>query len=133
MKVQQFFKSGHTPSLFAALLYLDVSFMVCVLLGPLAPFISEQLNLNAAQKGLMLAIPLLGGAVFRVILGVLSDHLGCRKTGLLGLTLTLIPLLIGWRFAHTLPHFYLVGLLVGLRSTSFAVALQRARFCYLTS
>ncbi len=130
MKVQQFFKSGHTPSLFAALLYFDVSFMVWVLLGPLAPFISEQLNLNAAQKGLMLAIPLLGGAVFRVILGVLSDHLGCRKTGLLGLTLTLIPLLIGWRFAHTLPHFYLVGLLLGIAGASFAVALPLAGSWY---
>src|SRR5229473_7136146 len=100
MKAQQFFKSGHTPSLFAALLYFDVSFMVWVLLGPLAPFIREHLNLNAAQTGLMLAIPLLGGAVFRVVLGVLSDRFGSRTTGLLGLTLTLVPLFIGWRFAH---------------------------------
>ena len=130
MKAQQFFKSGHTPSLFAALLYFDVSFMAWVLLGPLAPFISEQLKLNAAQKGLMLAVPLLGGAVFRVILGVLSDRFGCRKTGLLGLTLTLVPLLIGWRFAHTLPHFYLVGLLLGIAGASFAVALPLAGAWY---
>jgi NNP family nitrate/nitrite transporter-like MFS transporter len=130
MKIQGFFKSGHTPTLFAALMYFDVSFMVWVLLGPLAPFISEQLKLNPAQKGLMLAVPLLGGAFFRVILGVLSDRLGSRKTGLLGLTATLIPLLIGWKFAHTLPHFYLVGLLLGIAGASFAVALPLAGAWY---
>jgi NNP family nitrate/nitrite transporter-like MFS transporter len=34
-------KSGHFPTLIAALLYFDVSFMVWVLLGPLAPFLSD--------------------------------------------------------------------------------------------
>lgn len=130
MKIQGFFKSGHTPTLFAALMYFDVSFMVWVLLGPLAPFISEQLKLNPAQKGLMLAVPLLGGAFFRVILGVLSDRFGSRKTGLLGLTATLIPLLIGWKFAHALPHFYLMGMLLGIAGASFAVALPLAGAWY---
>ena len=31
-----FWKSGHTPTLFAAFLYFDLSFMVWYLLGPLA-------------------------------------------------------------------------------------------------
>jgi NNP family nitrate/nitrite transporter-like MFS transporter len=130
MRIKAFLKSGHTPTLLAALMYFDVSFMVWVLLGPLAPFISEQLHLNAFQKGLMLAIPLLGGSVFRIILGVLSDRLGCRRTGLLGLSLTLIPLFIGWRFAHALPHFYLLGLLLGVAGASFAVALPLAGSWY---
>jgi NNP family nitrate/nitrite transporter-like MFS transporter len=33
-----FLQAGHTPTLVAALLYFDVSFMTWVLLGPLAPF-----------------------------------------------------------------------------------------------
>src|SRR4029434_5808123 len=33
-----FLRAGHTPTLVAALLYFDVSFMAWVLLGPLAPF-----------------------------------------------------------------------------------------------
>ena len=37
-----FLKSGHLPTLVAALLYFDVSFMVWVLLGPLAPFLREE-------------------------------------------------------------------------------------------
>src|SRR5216117_937622 len=64
----RFMKSGHFPTLLAAFLYFDVSFMVWVLLGPLAPFLGEQLHLTATQKGLLTAIPLLGGSLFRPVL-----------------------------------------------------------------
>ena len=48
-----FLQSGHLPTLIAAFLYFDVSFMVWVLLGPLAVQIAADLHLSAAQKGLM--------------------------------------------------------------------------------
>ncbi len=126
MSKGKFMKSGHFPSLMAALIYFDVSFMIWVLLGPLAPFLSEQLKLTATQKGLLIAIPLLGGSLFRPILGVLGERIGCRKTGLLGLGISLIPLLLGWKFAHTLGQFYFLGLLLGVAGASFAVALPLA-------
>lgn len=126
MERSKFMKSGHFPTLVAAFLYFDVSFMVWVLLGPLAPFLSQQFHLTAYQKGLLTAIPLLGGALFRPLLGVLGERFGERKTGLLGLTLTLVPLIIGWRFAHTPTHFYVLGLLLGIAGASFAVALPIA-------
>jgi NNP family nitrate/nitrite transporter-like MFS transporter len=121
-----FFKSGHFPTLIAAFLYFDVSFMVWVLLGPLAPFLGEQMHLTATQKGLLTAIPLLGGSLFRPILGVLGDRIGGRNTGLLGLGLTLVPLLLGWQFAHTPGQFFFLGLLLGIGGASFAVALPLA-------
>src|SRR6266550_1542430 len=65
MNKKKFLESGHFPTLIAAFLYFDVSFMVWVLLGPLAPFLSEMLKLTPYQKGLLTAIPLLGGALFR--------------------------------------------------------------------
>ncbi len=126
MNFQQFKKSGHFPTLIAAFLYFDVSFMIWVLLGPLAPFISDRFHLTATQKGLLTAIPLLGGAFFRPILGLLGDRLGGRRAGLLGLALTLIPLFLGWRFAHSAVHFYFIGLLLGIAGASFAVALPLA-------
>ena len=126
MNAKSFFKSGHFPTLLAAFFYFDVSFMVWVLLGPLAPFLGEQLHLSATQKGLLTAIPLLGGSLFRPILGVLGDRIGGRKAGLLGLGLTLVPLLLGWRFAHTVGQFYVLGLLLGIGGASFAVALPLA-------
>jgi NNP family nitrate/nitrite transporter-like MFS transporter len=126
MNAKSFFKSGHFPTLIAAFLYFDVSFMVWVLLGPLAPFLGEQLHLTATQKGFLTAIPLLGGSLFRPVLGVLGDRLGGRRTGLLGLLLTLVPLLLGWRFANTPGQFYFLGLLLGIGGASFAVALPLA-------
>ena len=125
-----FLASGHFPTLVAALLYFDVSFMTWVLLGPLAPFLREDLGLNATQQGLLTAIPLLGGSLFRPILGVLADHIGGRRTGLIGLVLTIVPLAVGWRFAHTAAHFYTLGLFLGIAGASFAVALPLASRWY---
>src|SRR6185295_1068572 len=96
MDKRSFIKSGHTPTLVSALLYFDVSFMVWVILGPLAPFLREQFGLSATAQGLLVAVPLLGGSLFRPILGVMGDRIGARRTGLLGLVLTLTALIIGW-------------------------------------
>ncbi len=126
MTNKQFMRSGHWPTLLAAFLYFDISFMVWVLLGPLAPFITEQMKLSAAQQGLLIAIPLLGGSLFRPVLGVLADHAGGRRAGLLGLSLTLVPLLLGWRFADHLWNLYAIGFLLGIAGASFAVALPLA-------
>ena len=52
--------------------------MVWVMLGPLGPLIAGDLHLDNAQKGLMVAVPVLAGAVIRVILGVMVDHLKPR-------------------------------------------------------
>src|SRR2546426_3996992 len=97
-----FLKSGHLPTLVAALLYFDVSFMVWVLLGPLAPFLREQFGLTATEQGLLVAVPLLGGSLFRPVLGMLADRIGGRRTGLIGLCLTVVPLILGWKGAHAL-------------------------------
>src|SRR5438128_1976349 len=63
MATKGFRSAGHTPSLVAALVHFDVSFMVWVLLGALGAFVASDLHLSATQKGLMVAVPPLGGAV----------------------------------------------------------------------
>src|SRR5579863_3105354 len=105
MKISDFRKAGHTPTLVSAFLYFDVSFMVWVLMGPLGPFIGESLKLTATQKGFLTAIPLLGGSFFRLILGYMTERIGARKTGLIGLVVTLVPLLIAWQFASSFAEF----------------------------
>jgi NNP family nitrate/nitrite transporter-like MFS transporter len=64
-----FFRAGHLPTLIAAFLYFDVSFMVWVVLGPLAVFISRDLHLTPGEKGLMVATPVLAGAALRIVGG----------------------------------------------------------------
>jgi NNP family nitrate/nitrite transporter-like MFS transporter len=125
-----FLKAGHLPTLIAALLYFDVSFMVWVLLGPLAPFLHDDFHLTATQQGLVTAIPLLGGSLFRPAMGMLGDRIGGRRTGVLGLTLTLVPLFLAWQFATTVWHFYVLGFFLGIAGASFAVALPLASRWY---
>jgi MFS transporter, NNP family, nitrate/nitrite transporter len=125
-----FLKSGHLPTLVAALLYFDVSFMVWVLLGPLAPFLREELHLTATEQGLLIAIPLLGGALFRPVLGLFADRFGGRRTGCVALVLTCLPLLLGWTVADTIGQFYALGFLLGIAGASFAVALPLASAWY---
>jgi NNP family nitrate/nitrite transporter-like MFS transporter len=126
MKKTSFARSGHLPTLISAFLYFDISFMVWVLFGPLTPFVAEKIALSATQKGLLIAVPLLGGSFFRPILGLLADRLGGRRVGIAGLCLTLVPLILGWRFASHLWQLYLVGFLLGIAGASFAVALPLA-------
>lgn len=126
MNKTSFAKSGHPPTLLAAFLYFDMSFMVWVLFGPMTPFIAEQIHVSATQKGLLTAVPLLGGSVFRPILGLLADRIGGRRAGLIGISLTLVPLILGWHSATQLWQLYVVGFLLGIAGASFAVALPLA-------
>ena len=126
----RFLRAGHFPTLLASLLYFDVSFMAWILLGPLAPFLREELGLSATAQGLITAIPLLGGSLFRPLLGAVSERIGGRRTGLIGLTITIATLAAAWLVAETPAHFVFIGLMLGIAGASFAVALPLASRWY---
>ena len=126
-----FLKTGHTPTLFAAFLYFDLSFMVWVLLGPLAVQIAQDLQLTAAQKGLMVATPVLAGALLRMVMGILVDHLKPKMTGMIGQLIVIAALLIAWYFGiHSYTQVLVLGLALGVAGASFAVALPLASRWY---
>ncbi len=130
MNVRHFLKAGDAPSLFSAFLYFDISFMVWVFLGALANSIVPEFGLNETQRGLMVAVPLLGGAILRIVLGLMTDHYGARTAGLIGLTLTIVPLLLGWLWADNFEKILVVGLMLGVAGASFAAALPLASRWY---
>src|SRR6516165_4550445 len=130
VNLSAFMRAGHWPSLLSAFLYFDISFMVWVLLGALANSIVPDFGLNEAERGLMLAIPLLGGSLLRLVLGLLTDHIGARRTGIIGLVLTMLPLLVGWLWADHFSIILLVGLMLGVAGASFAAALPLASRWY---
>jgi NNP family nitrate/nitrite transporter-like MFS transporter len=130
MQLRAFLRAGHWPTLASAFLYFDTSFMVWVLLGALANSIVADFDLSAAQKGFMVAVPILSGALLRLVLGVLTDQCGARRTAILGLLLTLLPLFLGWLWADSFSRVLLVGLLLGVAGASFAVALPLASRWY---
>jgi NNP family nitrate/nitrite transporter-like MFS transporter len=128
---RDFLKAGHTPTLFAAFLYFDLSFMVWVILGPLGVAIAKDFHLDPAQKGLMVAIPVLAGAVLRLVNGVLVDRIGPKKTGMVGQLIVLIGLVLAWFLGiHNYHQVLALGLVLGVAGASFAVALPLASRWY---
>src|SRR4051812_37360519 len=93
---------GHLPTLIAAFLHFDLSFMLWVLLGALGIFIAQDLKLSPAEKGLMVAIPILSGSLLRVPIGLLSDRFGGKRVGIAMLALLFLPLLLGWQLGGNL-------------------------------
>ncbi|MNJ95838.1 Nitrate transporter [compost metagenome] len=131
MQKTSFWKAGHTPTLLASFFYFDLSFMVWVILGPLAVQISGDLGLTPAQKGLMVATPLLAGALLRIVMGVLVDHLKPKKAGIIGQVIVMSGLLWAWlgelSSYHTMLSF---GVILGFAGAAFAVALPLASRWY---
>ena len=126
-----FWKSGHTPTLLAAFVYFDVWFMVWVRLGPLAPIISAELGLDPAEKGLMVAVPTLAGALLRLVNGVLVDSIGPKLTGTLNQLIVMAGLLVGWWFGiDSFAGTIAIGVILGFAGASFAVALPLASRWY---
>jgi NNP family nitrate/nitrite transporter-like MFS transporter len=128
---KEFLKAGHTPTLFAAFFYFDMAFMVWVVLGPLGVQAAADLQLDAAQKGLMVAVPLLAGAILRVVNGLLVDRIGPKTTGLIGQVVVIAGLLTAWFFGiHSFTQVALLGIVLGVAGASFAVALPLASRWY---
>jgi NNP family nitrate/nitrite transporter-like MFS transporter len=130
MRLNELRRSGHAPSLAAALIHFDVSFMCWVLLGALGAYIAESLALSPFEKGVVVAVPLLSAALMRLVLGLLGDRLGPKRVGTVSMALVTLPLLWGWLAAGTLPQVLGVGLLLGVAGASFAIALPLASRWY---
>jgi NNP family nitrate/nitrite transporter-like MFS transporter len=130
MNFRDFKRSGHWPTLLCSFLYFDVSFMVWTLPGALGVFIAQSFHLSPAQKGVLVAIPLLGGSILRIVMGVAADHYGARKAGIAGLILTVAPLAWAWLHCQAVGDLAAVGLMLGIAGASFAVALPLASRWY---
>lgn len=128
--LKEVLKSGHLATLLSAFLYFAVSFMVWGLIGVLAVHIAATFGLTAGQKGLLVAIPLLGGSLVRVPLGIFVDRIGPRQTGMVCQGIVMISLLWGWLGGHRFSEMLGIGLLLGVAGGSFAVALPLASRWY---
>ena len=71
----------------------------------------------------MVAVPPLGGAVFRLVLGPLSDRVGVKRLGQLTLAVTFVPLAWAWASGNSYVEVLGIGLLLGVAGASFSVAL----------
>src|SRR5690606_20459704 len=94
---RSFWRAGHTPTLVASFLCLDVSCMGWYRLGPLQVRIAQALGLDAQQRAFMVAVPMLCGAVLRLFLRMPADRMGAKRTGVLGKVAVMATLFVAWR------------------------------------
>ena len=121
---KNFLKSGHAPTLFASFLYFDFCFAVWVLNGAMAPFISEAYNLSPAQKGFMISVPILAGAIMRFPLGILAQYIGRKYAALAEMGLIILAMIYGYLFVNSYNDVLKMGILLGIAGASFGVALS---------
>jgi len=124
---------GHGMTLFMAFLYFDMSFMVWTMLGPLSTEIGEALALaghimTAGEKATLLSLPILSGALLRIILGFGVDKFGPKKTALVSQLIVIAALLTAYTLGNTITYnqLLIVALGLGFAGASFAVALPQA-------
>jgi len=124
---------GHAPTLFMAFLYFDMSFMVWTMLGPLSTEISEALALaghvmTAGEKATLLSLPILSGAILRILLGFGVDKIGAKLTALISQSIVIAALLTAFLQGNDITYnqLLIVALGLGFAGASFAVALPQA-------
>ncbi len=122
--LRQFLRAGHPPTLVAAFFYLTFTFVIWVLNGAMAPFISEAFGLTPAQKGLMLSIPIIAGALMRFPLGVLAQFIGRKRATLVEMALIAGAMLFGYLHVHSYGDLLAMGVLLGIAGASFGVAMS---------
>jgi len=131
MNFADFKRAGHWPTLLSAFLYFDISFMVWVVLGPLSLYITQELGLSIDEKFTIVAVPILCGALLRIPLGMLADHIGAKRAGQFGQLVVMVGLAYAWLAGlHSKWEVELLGLILGVAGASFAVALPQASRWY---
>lgn len=123
-RLREFWRAGHVGTLLSSLLYFDFCFAVWVLNGAMAPFISEEFGLSAAQKGFMVSVPVMAGALMRFPLGLLSQYIGRKNAAQIEMGLIVIGLAIGFFFTSSYHAVIGMGVALGIAGASFGVALS---------
>lgn len=116
---------GQTLNLALATWAFALTFWAWNLVGPLASLYTDDLDLSSNQKALLVATPVLVGAVGRVPVGALTDRYGGR-TMLSSLSfISIVPVLLvafaGNRDSY--PLLLVFGFLLGIAGTSFAAGI----------
>lgn len=107
-----------------ALILATVAFLLCFtvwgLLAPLAPEFKDLYELSATQTGILVAVPVLLGAVARIPLGILADKYGGRIVFTI-LMLSLVAPLAAVGFTNSYGMLLIVAFFLGVAGASFAV------------
>ena len=110
----------------SVLVMSTVAFTVCFAIWMMFAVIGiplkQSLGLNETQFGLLVAMPVLTGALTRLPLGMLTDKIGGRIVFFVLMLACVVPI---WLISEATEywHFLVLGLFVGLAGGSFSVGI----------
>lgn len=102
-----------------------VNFWAWNMIGPLSTTYAEQLRLSSAQASLLVATPILVGALGRIVIGSLTDRFGGRAMFIAISLPTIAPVLaVGLAGkSGSYPLLLVFGFFLGIAGTVFAVGI----------
>ncbi|AHM07471.1 Nitrate/nitrite transporter [Mycobacterium tuberculosis variant bovis BCG str. ATCC 35743] len=109
-----------------------VNFWAWNLIGPLSTSYARDMSLSSAEASLLVATPILVGALGRIVTGPLTDRFGGRAM-LIAVTLASILPVLAVGVAATMGSYALLvffGLFLGVAGTIFAVGIPFANNWY---
>ena len=114
-------RAGQGRQLALASLAFTACFYAWSLLGPLGPSLQKHLQISDVQLSVLVAVPVLLGALMRVPLGVAADRFGGRRVFAALMAFTVLPLLALARWHDSYEAMLAFGFLLGFAGASFAV------------
>ena len=115
---------GRQPVLMLALATVGfaVNFWAWALISPLGPGLKESLDLTSFQQALVVAVPVIVGALGRIPVGALTDRYGGRLMfPVVSLTAVVPVLYLGMAGTESLAGVLVGGFFLGIAGTAFAV------------
>jgi len=99
-----------------------ICFMVWMMFAVIGIPIKKNLDLNETQFGVLVALPVLTGSLFRLPIGMWTDRYGGRIVFFLLMLSTIVPI---WMISLGTKywHYLVTGLFVGIAGASFTVGI----------
>lgn len=113
--------SGARTNLVLATAAFTLMFWAWNLIAPLAPEYAQRLDLSPTQTSLLIAFPVLIGAVGRIPVGALTDRYGGRAMMAAVSFVSVVPVLLLGFVGNSFPLLLVLGFFLGIAGTSFAV------------
>ncbi len=109
-------------ALISSTLAFTVCFATWTIFSIIGVKIAQNLGLNDAEFGLLIATPILMGSVSRIFLGIWTDQFGGRIVFTL---VMVVAAIFAWllTYAHTFEFYLVIALGLGLSGGSFAVGI----------
>jgi MFS transporter, NNP family, nitrate/nitrite transporter len=98
-----------------------VCFFAWSMLGPLGPTLQKNLDLSEFQLAIAVAIPVVLGSVMRIPMGILTERYGGRRTFTALMAYSVVPLVLFALFHDSFASVVVIGFLLGITGSSFAV------------